>query len=85
MEQSLKQALLAAVRTAVGGDWQTAHLVAQEHDGEPLANWLHAVVHRMEGDLANASYWYRRSDRPLRKHVTTLAELGEIAEALAAR
>ena len=82
MDQSLKQALLAAVRTALGGDWQAAHLVAREHEGEPLANWLHAVVHRMEGDLGNASYWYGRCGRTLRKQLSTDAELKEIEAAL---
>jgi len=82
MDQSLKQSLLAAVRTALGGDWQAAHLVAQEHEGEPLANWLHAVVHRMEGDLGNASYWYGRCGRTLRKQLSTDVELKEIEAAL---
>lgn len=82
MDPALKQRLLAAVQLALGGDWQGAHLVAQDHEGEPLANWLHAVVHRMEGDLGNASYWYRRCRRELRKEVSTEAELEEIRAAL---
>jgi hypothetical protein len=82
MEHSLKRALLGAVHQALGGDWQAAHLVAQEHEGEPLANWLHAVVHRMEGDLDNASYWYGRCGRALRKQVPTEVELKEIEAAL---
>ncbi len=83
MEPALRQKLLGAVQTALGGDWQAAHLVAQDHEGEPLANWLHAVVHRMEGDLGNASYWYGRCGRALRPQVSTEAELKEIAAALA--
>jgi hypothetical protein len=82
MEPSLKQALLGAVHQALGGDWQAAHLVAQDHEGEPLANWLHAVVHRMEGDVGNASYWYRRCGRTLRPQVSTDIELKEIEAAL---
>ena len=82
MDASLKRALLEAVRTALAGDWQAAHLVAQEHEGEELANWLHAVVHRMEGDVSNASYWYRRCRRELREGVSTEAELKEIEAAL---
>jgi len=83
MDSSLKRTLLGAVRQAIAGDWQAAHLVVQEHDGEPLANWIHAVVHRMEGDTGNASYWYRRCGRALRPDVTTQAELEEIEAALA--
>ena len=82
MEPSLKQTLLGAVRQALGGAWQAAHLVAQDHEGEPLANWLHAVVHRMEGDVGNASYWYGRCGRTLRHQVSTEAELKEIEAAL---
>jgi hypothetical protein len=82
MERSLRTSLLGAVQQALGGDWQGAHAVAQDHEGEPLANWLHAVVHRMEGDLGNASYWYRRCGRSLREEVTTEAELKEIEAAL---
>jgi len=55
MEPSLKKTLLGAVHQALGGDWRAAHLIAQDHEGEPLANWLHAVVHRMEGDVGNAT------------------------------
>ena len=45
------------------GDWDAAHRVAQdiEHaDG----SWVHAYLHRKEGDVANAGYWYRRAGRP---------------------
>jgi hypothetical protein len=82
MEPSLKTSLLAAVHQALGGDGQAAHLVAQDHEGEPLANWLHAVVHRMEGDLGNAAYWYGRCGRALRPEVSTQVELKEIEAAL---
>jgi hypothetical protein len=82
MEPSLRGSLLGAVHLALGGDWQGAHLVAQEHEEEPLANWLHAVVHRMEGDVGNARYWYRRCGRALREEVTPQAELRELEAAL---
>jgi hypothetical protein len=82
MDPSLRRLLQDAVAKALAGDWQAAHLVAQDHEDEPLANWIHAVVHRMEGDLANAGYWYRRIRRPLREGVSTEAELREIEAAL---
>jgi hypothetical protein len=84
MTPELRRELRAAVARALTGDWQAAHLVAQDHEDQPLANWIHAVVHRMEGDLANAGYWYRRCGRPLREKVTTEAELREIEAALRA-
>ena len=77
-------AFLEAVDLALGGDWQAAHEIAQEHDDDAIANWIHAVVHRMEGDLSNAGYWYRRCGRELRLEVSTEAELREIRAALLA-
>lgn len=74
--------LLDAVGIALEGDWQGAHEVAQEHEGDTVADWLHAVVHRMEGDLANAGYWYRRIGREMRKDVTERDELLQIRAAL---
>ncbi len=45
------------------GDWDAAHGVAQEIDSADGA-WIHAFLHRKEGDVANAGYWYRRANRP---------------------
>jgi hypothetical protein len=42
------------------GDWDAAHHIAQEVDDE-IGAWVHAYLHRKEGDLANAAYWYRRA------------------------
>jgi hypothetical protein len=75
-------ALLRAVAQALAGDWQAAHVVAQEHEGDAVADWIHAVVHRMEGDLGNARYWYGRCGRALRPSVATADELREIEAAL---
>ncbi len=58
------------------GDWEAAHaLVASEHSAE--AAWLHAHLHRVEGDLSNARYWYERAGREeatgsLEKEITEL-------------
>jgi hypothetical protein len=79
---ALTPALLEAVDLALGGDWQAAHLIAQEHEEDEIANWIHAVVHRMEGDLGNARYWYGRCGRKLREKTSTGAELREIRAAL---
>jgi hypothetical protein len=74
--------LLDAVERALSGDWQAAHAIVQEHETDPVAAWIHAVVHRMEGDLGNAQYWYRRCRRALREDVSTEAELREIKAVL---
>jgi hypothetical protein len=44
------------------GDWDAAHRVAQDVDDEDGA-WIHAYLHRKEGDPGNAAYWYRRAER----------------------
>jgi hypothetical protein len=46
-----------------GKDWEKAHAIAQSHEGDPDHDWLHALCHRIEGDDANAGYWYRRAGR----------------------
>ena len=45
------------------GDWDGAHALVQD-DPSPEAAWVHAHLHRVEGDLSNARYWYRRAGRP---------------------
>jgi phage major head subunit gpT-like protein len=44
------------------GDWEQAHAVAQDVDGADGA-WVHAYLHRKDGDVANAAYWYRVAAR----------------------
>jgi hypothetical protein len=46
------------------GDWKQAHERAQE-DESPDASWVHAYLHRKEGDQQNAAYWYRRACKPV--------------------
>ncbi len=44
------------------GDWKRAHESAQQSEG-PAGAWVHAYLHRKEGDSSNAGYWYRRADK----------------------
>ncbi|HKB91788.1 MAG TPA: hypothetical protein VKC60_14825 [Opitutaceae bacterium] len=62
------------------GDWERAHTLAQEEPGKPGA-WVHAYLHRKEGDDGNAGYWYARASR---KACTTSLqdEWNEIVKAL---
>ena len=53
---------LAALWYDRRGDWTRAHEIAQDDDG-PDAAWVHAYLHRREGDQANAAYWYRRAGK----------------------
>ncbi len=46
-----------------GEDMDAAHEICQAQEGSPLFDWVHALVHRIEGDDWNADYWYRRAGR----------------------
>ena len=59
--KELSGALLALWWDAKG-DWEKAHEIAQDVAGADGA-WVHAYLHRKEGDLGNAAYWYRRAGR----------------------
>lgn len=48
-----------------GATWQRAHELAQRNEGSALYDRLHALVHRIEGDDANAGYWYRCAGEPV--------------------
>jgi hypothetical protein len=54
---------LRALWFAGRGEWERAHEIAQE-DNTREGSWVHAYLHRTEGDTGNASYWYQRADRP---------------------
>lgn len=75
----LSQAL-AALWRAAKGDWHTAHRLAQAQNDTDGA-WVHAYLHRVEGDLSNAGYWYRRAGKP-QSSASLAQEWDEIAGAL---
>ena len=64
------------------GDWEAAHNVAQKVKSRDGA-WVHGYLHRVEGDLGNARYWYDRAGRPF-TDVPLKDEWAAIAEELLA-
>jgi hypothetical protein len=54
---------LAALWWARKGDWEKAHRIVMDEAGQDAA-WVHAYLHRVEGDLGNAGYWYRQARKP---------------------
>ena len=65
------------------GDWSHAHAIAQDI-ASPSASWVHAYLHRKEGDASNAGYWYRRAGKE-RAEQALETEWNEIVEALLAQ
>ena len=55
---------LAGLWWAAKGDWDQAHRIVQD-DSSRDAAWVHAYLHRVEGDLGNAGYWYRQAGKPV--------------------
>ncbi len=53
---------LQALWWAAKGEWDRAHALVQD-DASAEAAWVHAYLHRVEGDLSNARYWYRQAGR----------------------
>lgn len=74
--------LRRGVDLAIAGDWDEAHEIAQRHEGDPTADWLHAVLHGIEGDAGNSRYWYRRCGKLDRAGSAAATELAAIRESL---
>jgi hypothetical protein len=71
---------LQALWHAARDDWDEAHRIAQE-DSSADGAWVHAYLHRVEGDESNAGYWYRRAGKP-HCQSSLESEWREIAQAL---
>jgi hypothetical protein len=52
---------LEAIWLASRGDWKAAHEIVQMNEGDASHDWVHACLHRIEGDADNAGYWYRQA------------------------
>jgi hypothetical protein len=75
--------LIRAVDLAVAGDWDEAHKIAQRREGDATADWLHAVLHKIEGDSENSRYWYRRTPHEYEDYADPQAELAAVRASLA--
>lgn len=74
--------LVVAVDAALAGDWSAAHAIVQRDESDTTACWIHAVLHKMEPDEANARYWYRRSGHAYEAYANAQDELQAIKAAL---
>jgi len=71
---------LVALWWAGRDQWDKAHQVVMD-EGDKECAWVHAYLHRVEGDLSNAGYWYRKAERPVSTKPPP-AEWAAIAETL---
>lgn len=56
-----RQHLIEAIQLALDGEWDASHKIVQEFS-DHYANWIHAVLHKIEGDEWNSKYWYQRTN-----------------------
>lgn len=76
--------LLKAIDLALADQWDAAHRLVQRHEGDRTADWIHAVLHKIEGDLGNSRYWYNRASQLDHVNDEPKAELALIKDTLAA-
>jgi hypothetical protein len=76
--------LLQAIDLALSGEWNAAHEIVQQYE-DTTAAWIHAVLHKIEGDHDNSRYWYRRAGKLKRVSDEPKAELAEIRKEVAGR
>ena len=77
-----RTALIRAVRLAQAGDWDAAHGLVDSIEDDATACWIHACLHKIEGDETNARYWYRRSGQFYESYADPRTELAAILAAL---
>ncbi len=75
--------LAEAVKRLLVHDWRAAHALVQELD-DPIAWWIHGLVHRIEGDLSNSRYWYEKAGVMPETARSVEDEIRDIGDRLAA-
>jgi beta-glucanase (GH16 family) len=74
--------LARACDLALADDWAGAHAIVQADEEDPAACWIHAVLHKIEGDVANARYWYGRAGQHFESYPEPSIELRTIKATL---
>jgi hypothetical protein len=77
-----KDELLNAIEFALAGQWDTAHQIVQQYEDDLASAWIHAVLHKIEGDPGNARYWYHRANQLPHFADESKAELAAIKASL---
>ncbi len=74
--------LVRAIDLAINDKWDEAHEIAQRDESNATAQWIHAVLHKIEGDLSISRYWSRQAGRRDWLDTEPLDELRSIRETL---
>ena len=81
----MNKKLVEAIDLALASQWDAAHGIVQQYELDATAAWIHAVLHKIEGDLDNSRHWYRRAGKLERRSEEPRAELDEIRKEVAGR
>ena len=78
----MRDDVVRAIDLALAEKWDEAHDLVQRHEGNATAAWVHAVLHKIEGDVSNSRYWYRQAGRPADVDADPQAELRTIRDSV---
>ena len=78
----LNEELLKSIELALADEWDAAHGIVQNYESDNTAAWIHAVLHKIEGDSGNSRFWYRRAGKLEHFPDEPRAELTEIRRGL---
>jgi hypothetical protein len=73
--------LYKAIGHLEAGDWRSAHEIVQQDEESSLARWAHGIVHLMEGDEANARYWFRKAGQPFSERASIAEQISALKSA----
>ena len=71
---SHKELLNRAITFAINDGWDASHKIVQDLDSS-YAYWIHAVLHKIEGDESNSRYWYERAQQSFEAYNDPIKEL----------
>jgi hypothetical protein len=81
MDIALKNQLIKAVKLAKAGEWDAPHRIVQDYN-DATACWIHALLHKIEGDKSNSLHWYARCNARFEEHADLSQELDAIENSL---
>lgn len=73
--------LIKALELAINDEWDASHKIVQEMHSN-YSNWIHAVLHKIEGDESNSRYWYAQTDHEYDEYQDPFDELRAIQSEL---